>query len=577
MAELLLWNSMAVRRRSASDTFQENGLGILKQYMEEKGHRVHLEDWAHADGYKSLAPVILLKLNRNIASALIYCRYSFPRLLLVMMSTVLQLMVRRTQERRMKKKLRDLARFTAKEKIPLVGVKVWYGEAFHWSEYFCRMIQCYSPETVIVAGGYHVSLYNEDFLRYSSFDLAVDGPGEEALSSLAELTDSVSSKKEILLKIRLGERPIPGLLYRDHDQIRMTPNCQADLSGKVYPHYPENNGKVGVHILMDSLGCPWNKCSFCVHNQFSPRYSPRNISNIIDEIKYMRNQGIGLFRFAGSDTTPDRGAAIGEAVLKEKLNIEYSIGCRGIQASQNENDFEALVGNFSILIESGLRGVFIGGETGHDEINRVIMNKGLRSRDLIYTIKAIREAERRTGKAISISLAFIYPTPLIDGVADEDVRQANLKLIEACSPDAVMITPPGPFKNSEWYNNRNKYGFTLGNDFIQEMMQYEYVLYKPLSLWPPLTISLQGRDFKSILRECQSFKKEVSQKLGIPVDLSDEHFLMIRAAGKFTPEGIEEFKKESLIDILSADYQYLDKMGQQVSAHSRKLAGSLLG
>ena len=109
--------------------------------------------------------------------------------------------------------------------------------------------------------------------------------------------------------------------------------------------------------------------------------------------------------------------------------------------------------------------------------------------------------------------------------------------MEICHPDAVMITPPGPFKNSDWYKRSGHYGFELGENFIAEMMQYEYVLYKPLSLWPPLSIKLQGRSFKEILAESQTFKKEVEKKLGLFTDLSDEHFLMIRAAGKFHPQG----------------------------------------
>ena len=46
MAKILLWNSLATRRRSASDTFFDNGLGVLKAHLEGEGHNVHLEDWA---------------------------------------------------------------------------------------------------------------------------------------------------------------------------------------------------------------------------------------------------------------------------------------------------------------------------------------------------------------------------------------------------------------------------------------------------------------------------------------------------------------------------------------------------
>ncbi|MBN2626595.1 MAG: cobalamin-dependent protein [Spirochaetales bacterium] len=569
MAEVVLWNSQALRRRSASDTFQENGLALLRQYLDERGHAVEIVDWAHGEGYRELAPPWLLKLNRKIAAALIDGKGA-SRFSAYLAGSLLQPLVLSTQNGRMKSRLKKLARRMAREQIRLVGVKVWYGEAFTWSDYFCRILHRYSPETIVVAGGYHVSLYKEDFLRHSSFDLAVDGPGEEALHYLAELIDSTKGKDDFLLRTGEAREHIPGLIMGGEKAVPAKGN--SSLAKRGFPRYPEGNGKVGVHILMDSLGCPWNKCAFCVHNQFSPDYKPRDIDHILDEIRYMRRQGIGLFRFAGSDTPPPFGARIADGIMKEGLILEYSIGCRAVTEGKSGEDFEILADQFARMIRSGLRGIFMGGETGQDIINREMMNKGLTSRDIIYTVKALREAERRAGISVSLSLAFIYPTPLVPGITDEDVKDANLRLMEICHPDAVMITPPGPFKNSDWYKRSGHYGFELGENFIAEMMQYEYVLYKPLSLWPPLSIKLQGRSFKEILAESQTFKKEVEKKLGLFTDLSDEHFLMIRAAGKFHRKGIEEYKRESLLDILSADYTYLDRLGEVVSAYSARLA-----
>ena len=68
-------------------------------------------------------------------------------------------------------------------------------------------------------------------------------------------------------------------------------------------------------------------------------------------------------------------------------------------------------------IRSGLRAVFIGGETGHDRINERVMNKGLTREDLVWTIRALREAGARENQLVDIALAMIYPTPRIDGVS----------------------------------------------------------------------------------------------------------------------------------------------------------------
>ena len=194
------------------------------------------------------------------------------------------------------------------------------------------------------------------------------------LHYLAELIDSTKGKDDFLLRTGEAREHIPGLIMGREKAVPAKGN--SSLAKRGFPRYPEGNGKVGVHILMDSLGCPWNKCAFCVHNQFSPDYKPRDIDHILDEIRYMRRQGIGLFRFAGSDTPPPFGARIADGIMKEGLILEYSIGCRAVTEGKSGEDFEILADQFARMIRSGLRGIFMGGETGQDIINREMMNKG---------------------------------------------------------------------------------------------------------------------------------------------------------------------------------------------------------
>jgi hypothetical protein len=147
----------------------------------------------------------------------------------------------------------------------------------------------------------------------------------------------------------------------------------------------------------------------------------------------------------------------------------------------------------------------------------------------------------------------------------------NLTLLNASRPDSVMISPPGPFKNSGWFNQREKFGFEMSDNIIPEIMEYEYVLYKPLTMWPILNVKLQGKTFTEILAESQKFRHSVEKDLGIPTDLSDEHFLMIRSAGLLSPQGIKEFKEGSLVSIVSCDYTYLDNIAAKVNDYSQSL------
>jgi 7-keto-8-aminopelargonate synthetase-like enzyme len=65
--------------------------------------------------------------------------------------------------------------------------------------------------------------------------------------------------------------------------------------------------------------------------------------------------------------------------------------------------------------------------------------------------------------------------------------------------------------------------------------------------------------------------------MNISTDLSDEHFLMLRAAGYEGQNGAQRFKKETLLDIVSCDYRQLARISRIINAESGKTNDSCLG
>lgn len=365
---------------------------------------------------------------------------------------------------------------------------------------------------------------------------------------------------------------LTNVVYRDGGELKKTRKVTGDINAKATSSYGEMTGKVRLHVLLESSGCPWGQCHFCVHHHLEPEYLRRKVEKIVEEIRLMREQGIGLFRFAGSDTPPEFGAAIARGILSAGLKLEFAMGSRARKGAKEPAVFAELVENYTLMIRAGLRAVFIGGETGNDTINEQVMNKGLGFDDLVWTIRALRAAEKRAGHHVDISLAMIYPTPLVAGVTDEQVKSDNLRLIAEARPDSVMVTPPGPFKHSEWFKRRTAFGFAFEDTLIPQAMEYEYVLYKPLELWPKLEYRLGKRNFVDILRACGTMRAAV-EELGVPTDLSDEHFLTMRACGYEGAEGARAFKKEALADIVSCDYSRLDALCAMANEYSVRLAG----
>jgi radical SAM superfamily enzyme YgiQ (UPF0313 family) len=575
MAKILLWNSLATRRRSAGDTFLDNGLGRLKAHLESRGHEVILEDWATDSFYSDLAVPLFARPLRALYKLLLSRQGGdLPPALtkLIGAGTVgLQEIQSFVQRRRMKSRLKHLAQRVAHQRISIVGIKLWYGEAFVFAKRLGGLLLEIAPETLIVAGGYHATLYEEDILRFGPFDIAVRGEGEYPLSEILSVLDRTAgrSKNEILEEI--AALRIENTLWRNGGSIALAPKREVMFEQEAIPSYGEARGKVRIHVIVESVGCAWGKCNFCVHPHFYNRYTPRAINEIVNEMKAMVDEGIGMFRFAGSDTPPLFGARIGQAILDAGLKVIYGMGSRAVPNCSDPKIYQKTVENYQTMLWSGLRSVFIGGETGHDRVNREIMNKGITGEDLIATSLAIREAERRVGQKLDIALALIYPVPLAEGVTQDEVFDKNLELVSKFKPDSVMVTPPGPFKHSRWYNERERFGFELDESIIPSAMGYEYVLYKPPNMWPKLNVSLQGQNFTQVLNECLRFRKAV-EEMNIPTDLSDEHFLMLRSAGFNDQDGALRFKKETLLDIVSCDYRRLTGISRKINTATRALA-----
>lgn len=583
MAKILLWNSMAARKRSPMDGFLENGLTTLKGFLEKNGHTAEIIDWQKNEFYTKLCPKPLLFLNRKSTEAIfylgkknkIYAKIYFP------IFTLIQETVSFFLKRRMERELKKLGDYLISSGTKVLGVKVWYGEAFLFSNFLAKYVKEKDPSVIIIAGGFHVTLYEEDFLRNSVFDFGIVSDGEKPMKIILDIIDkNVKNwdKNRVLSQIKnaINRGELKNIVYRNNSKIKLTERYLPDMEEKSIPKYDSGtlDGKLKIHIILDASGCPWGKCNFCTHSHFYPGYFPRPVKDIIKEIEVMTKQGIGLFKFAGSETPPQFGAKIAKEILDKKINIKYSIGCRAIHNINSSKEYyESIVQDFEIMLKAGLIAIFMGGECANDEINKSVMNKEANREDVVNTIKAFKEAKKRTGIKAYVSLALIYPTPLSGGVTLKDVFDENLELIKTVLPDSVIISPSTPFKNTNWYREK-RFGFNIPKNFIDTVMKYEYVLYKPPSLWPPFgDISLNGMDFRNILEECGNLRKTVDE-LGIPTDLTDEYFLMIMGLGYNGKDGLLRFKKETSIDLASADYKNLERMTNKVNKYSEELARS---
>jgi len=331
------------------------------------------------------------------------------------------------------------------------------------------------------------------------------------------------------------------------------------------------DGKTRIHVVVDSLGCPWGKCNFCVHSCVYPKHTLRNPQSVVDEIETMVSKEIGIFRFAGSSSSLNHVYEIAQLLEAKGIQIIYSMFARSESNASEEVNFRKIVKSYRLLIRTGLRAVFIGGEAANDRILSSVMGKGFTKQDIIATIKAMKQASDEEGLPLDIGLSLIYPSPTMKKISSEELELLNIKLVQETNPDSVLVNPPAPFPGSSWFNQSTRYGFELGQNFKREMLNYDYVLYKPPNLWPDISVKLDGMDFRQILKETQNLRNSLEEN-GVVTEVTDEHFLMMRASGYKGKKGSLQFKHNALLDILSCDYRWINQMQEKVNQTSQAQA-----
>jgi len=566
--DLLIVNSFTPRRRSLSDVFLDNGTGMLRAHLEDHGYRIDIDDRSTIPGFGTFSPSWMTRVLRPLAARLAALPPGqTPSRVEALAFFGLQEALSAVQRRRMRRYIRSIVERVRRERIPVVGVKVWYGEAFTWSKALVAELRRVCPEVITVAGGPHANLYNHDglILRHSNFDLAIYGEGEQALAAVLSAVQAGADRADRLA--RIGALELPGLIWRDGERIVVNPPDSLDIKTKPIPNYGDSLAvKARVHTIIDAIGCDYNKCSFCAHKTIYGDYRRRPAAAVVDEMEHMIAQGVAIFRFAAGDTPLPHALTIAREILARGLHVEFSMFHRAVRGVSHRT--ERLVEDYRVLMQAGLRAIFMGMETGDDKTNCEMLKKNVVAEDIIGTMDALRQARALEGVRCDLSLATIHPVPARD-VSWEELRQRTLDVGLAARPDSILIAPPGVFPGTDWYEHPEEYGFEFDADYIKLLMEYEYVLYKPVELWKVGAYKLGGRGLREIFAETARLR-QAFEAAGIAIDLGDEDFLLLQAAG----EDPHTYRRESLADIISCSDGYSRGIYERLNAKSLALAAS---
>jgi len=223
------------------------------------------------------------------------------------------------------------------------------------AEKIIKMIREIDNDIFIIAGGPHCTLFPMDAIAAGA-DAAVKGEGEYAAMHFKEILEG----KDVAGVYR-KEGGRDGIIIENLDEI---PFPSHEMVKKYEYGYIAGFKpfKAKFTAMISSRGCPY-KCKFCSREIFAGRrYRERSVENVLDEIKFVINEGYNGIIFVDDNFLLNRKRVMKVMDGIIEMNAEIKIIVEG--ARVNVADYEL----YKKMWDAGVRVVSYGIESGNQDI-----------------------------------------------------------------------------------------------------------------------------------------------------------------------------------------------------------------
>ncbi len=296
--------------------------------------------------------------------------------------------------------------------------------------HICRLIKAALPETKIVLGGPHLTIFAKESVAHPEVDFGVAGEGEYTFLELLQTLDSggdLAGVQSLVWK-RDGEvvENAPRVLTESLDALPMPDFGLFDLRQHRIPY--DDYHPSGV--IISSRGCPY-QCSFCSRNY--PYYRMRSAGSVVDEMQAYKDMGYKAVSFYDEsfNVSKKRVLEICRLVQERHLNLPWSF--RGRVDRFDEDTAKAMAAAGCVRAHFGV-------ESGAQEVlDEVCKN---------ISLEQVRDAFRLCKKYGISTVAFF-----ILGLPRETKQQARRTIDFALNidPDYVLYTSLMPMPGSPIY------------------------------------------------------------------------------------------------------------------------------
>ena len=382
--------------------------------------------------------------------------------------------------------------------VKLAGTKL-YANGFADNVKIHKELKKRNPDLFIVAGGPQVDWFGEELFNYTdAFDMLSYGDGDLAIVPLADFAYGHGNIDGI-----------PNLIYRENGQTKRTKRKNINLDDLPEPtydkeFYPDIDGKILIAPREDSRGCPYGKCSFCVHTRIGGKLRVRSVEKLAQEIE---TSEMKASRLSGPSPLP--------SYLNELIKLIPDRKISAFTYSYPDYDYTE--------ISKCLIGAFIGLESTDKNILEKVLRKTNDAEKYLQNAKEMVKEFKRHGVATIVSM--MVPCP---GETQTTMKR-SIEYLIYMQPDFVVTLPLCPIPRTSITRSAKKdsefAGVLLEENFEKKWMLYELDLLKRPEEWPepPFKTNVDGELVNPFLVTTK-FTREL-KKHGI-YPLSDEIALM---------------------------------------------------
>lgn len=399
--------------------------------------------------------------------------------------------------------LEKIIELIEKHQSGYLGMTVMPGPQLQQAIPFSKEIREKYPNIKIIWGGYFAANQHKVVLESGWIDYVINGPGDSAFPLLLEALekddyDAISS--------------IQNLIYLDNGAVKMTrkealpdmDNLPPFAYQKLDERYPIANYLaktfMGERTLSyhSSFGCPFT-CSFCaVVPIYNARWKGLSADRIAEDVLYFKDKyDIDAVEFHDNNFFTSRKRVVAFAEKVKGKNIHWW-GEGRIDTINKYSDED-----LQLMRESGLRMIFLGAETGNDEVLKQMDKGGTQ------TGAQIKEFAARLKRFdIVPEYSFVLGMPADD--PKKVMRQINedirfIQEIKRLNPETeiiIYVYSPVPTEGSELFDEIQKQGFSFPQtleDWLSPAWERFDLRKNPLTPWLNAKHIRRIKNFETVL------------------------------------------------------------------------------